>query len=29
MGPDRPPRLWLLIIGFILVILLVWWLGRF
>jgi hypothetical protein len=27
-GPNRPPRLWRLIVGFILVILLLWYLGR-
>jgi amino acid transporter len=28
-GPNRPPRLWRLLIGMILVILLLWWLGQF
>jgi hypothetical protein len=28
-GPNRPPRLWRLIIGLILVALLFWYLGRF
>lgn len=27
-GPNRPPRLWRLVIGFILVLLLVWFLGQ-
>jgi hypothetical protein len=27
-GPNRPPRLWRLIAGFVLVLLLFWYLGR-
>jgi hypothetical protein len=27
-GPNQPPRLWRLIVGFILVLILVWYLGR-
>lgn len=27
-GPNRPPRLWRLVIGLILVLLLVWYLGQ-
>jgi hypothetical protein len=27
-GPNTPPRLWRLILGFVLVILLLWYLGR-
>jgi hypothetical protein len=28
-GPNRPPRLWRLFVGLILVALLIWYLGRF